>query len=511
MKILTAKQMSTWEKRCIRKHHVSSQTLMARAAAACYNALHTLIKTQKKNRVTIICGPGNNGGDGLALAGLLQKNKIAFSCFLLGDPKKFSPEATHFFNLISQKVLPICKEDDFKKLKQALKQSDLIVDALFGIGLSRPLNSNYLRAVKLINATKAFKVAIDIPSGLSASSGEILGDAVRADWTLTFETPKWGHLQLEAWDYVGQLKIVSIALNKAELTKISASGEWIDEKQVQRLLKPRSYRAHKGAAGKVLVIAGSQNMPGAGYLTAMAALRSGAGLVTWAMPEEAFQKIDLKYPEILLKPLPSKNGQFCEASWELLRKTITQFNAIAIGPGWGQGTEAAKFLSKILAQSSLAKIIDADGLNLISKHPELFKKIRNCILTPHPQEMARLTHLDTAQVLEQRVALAKKFSKTYHCWLILKGYRSVIAGPKNQLFINSSGGPNLATAGSGDVLTGILAGLRAQGLSAKAASLSGVFIHGLAGDRLAESLGDRGTIASDLIKALPKVLKELIS
>jgi NAD(P)H-hydrate epimerase len=509
MKILTGDQMALWDKRSIQKHKISAQSLMRAAATQCCRILTEQEGWNSQSKVVIICGPGNNGGDGLAMTLLLRQKGIKVISFFMGKTEKLSLEAKYFHDKVKKDLLSLNFPKHLKELSLQLKKADFIVDALFGIGLSRPLTGLYKKVILTLNQSRAVKLAVDIPSGLCSNTGQVLGEAFQANLTVTFEAPKWGQILPPAWDYVGQLYVEPIGLSKKELIKIFAEAEWIDSSMAQKLLPTRAAAIHKGKAGQVLVVAGSLRMPGAGYLCALSALRAGAGLVRWLLPQEAFQKIDLRYPEVILQPIASTEGKFDAKGIGELAKLFKRFHSLALGPGLGQGGTLANFIKGILKISNLPIVIDADGLDALAKNPKLLSLVKGCILTPHPREMSRLCGKSLQEVLSKRIQTAKDFSKKYHVWLVLKGYRSIIAGPKGEIYINSTGGPNLATAGSGDVLTGMIAAFLAQGLKAKEALLLGVYLHGLAGDILAQCLGDRGTIASDIAKVIPLAIKEL--
>jgi NAD(P)H-hydrate epimerase len=514
MKILTGEQMARWDRLSIRKHKISARRLMENAARGCCEVLEHLPQWVYQAKVLIACGPGNNGGDGFAMAGMLRKQGLTAEVFFFGELERLSPEARFFYQRVES--VEVRTAEGWKKFSRAARDADFLIDALFGTGLKRRLTGSYAKAISLLNGAKGFRLAVDIPSGISAETGEVLGrvrprmrgKAFRAALTVTFETPKWGQLQPSAWDYVGELKIVPIGLAHSELARFPSSAEYLTEEEVKKVISPRSKALHKGGAGRVLVIAGSETMPGAGYLTSLAALRAGAGLVTWALPEEAFHRLDLRYPEIILDPVPSSKGKFHPKGLAALRKILPKFDAVALGPGWGQGDEVADFLQGLLKLLKRPAVVDADALNLLARSPKMPTSVAGMILTPHPQEMSRLTKISVAELLTRRTRAAQAFAKKHRLWLVLKGYRSVIAGPKAELWINSTGGPNLATAGSGDVLTGILASLLAQGFDRKQAVTAGVCLHGLAGDRLMKRLGDRGTLASDIAAIVPEILRE---
>lgn len=509
MKILTAKQMARLDRLSIQKHGISARRLMGNAARACVDVL--LEKSPKKPRkVVIACGPGNNGGDGFAVAHFLSAKKIKVECFFLGQVEKLSKEAKYFYDRLETHPTSIQKTSDLGALRKPLKGCDWVVDGLFGTGLNRKLTGLFAAVLRVLNQSGARKLAIDMPSGVSGDTGRVLGEAFRADLTVTFEVPKWGQTQEEAWDYVGQLEVRPIGLSQKELKKMKSSVEWIAEGEVKRYFTPRVKDMNKGKAGRVLIVAGSAPMPGAGLLTALGALRAGAGIVTWAMPEAVGQKLNLKHPEILYHLVPGGSGRFSPQGVGEIRKLASGFHAVAVGPGLGQSTGLLIFLEGILKGVRRPMVLDADALNLIAVHPRLKKLLKGKIMTPHPKEMSRLLGIPLEKVLADRIGLTRRFAERHGVHLVLKGYRSVVASPGGGVWINSTGGPNLAVAGSGDVLTGIIASLLAQGLPPRKALLAGIFLHGRAGDRLAERLGDRGTLSSEIASELPKAIKALL-
>lgn len=505
MKILSGAQMARLDRLSIRRHGSSARVLMRNAAQACCDELLALRDYKQFRRAAIVCGPGNNGGDGFAIASLLRRRIGEVRVFFLGDEASLSEEARHYHGRVKDLILPD------RAMPAALRRADLVVDALFGIGLKRPVTGRYAKAIAAMNRTSGFKLAVDIPSGISADTGEAMGAAFRADLTVTFEAPKWGQILPPAWDYVGRLAVRPIGLSRAELKRMPSAAEWVDAGYVRRHWRPRSRGAHKGDAGRVLVVAGSREMPGAGYLSGLSALRAGAGLVTWALPEEAYRRIDLRFPEVILSPAPSEGGKFSAASAGALRPTMKRFQALAVGPGLGQGEGVRRFLKELLSMRRPPTVLDADALNNLAGSKGFARRLRGAIVTPHLLEMSRLSGQIVDAIREDPVVAARNFARRYQCWVVLKGYRSTMASPAGAVWVNSSGGPNLATAGSGDVLTGVIAALLAQGLRPEAAVPCAVFLHGLAGDRLAERLGDRGTLASDIAKEIPKVIRALTS
>jgi len=510
MKILTGSQMARWDRLSIRKYGISARSLMRRAAEACVRELVAHPSWNSKKKLVIACGPGNNGGDGMAIAGLLPRRKQGIQVFFFGIPEKLSMEARFYYEQCKGLRWDIAEGQSLAPYRRALAQADFIVDALFGIGLKRPIQGRYAEAIHVMNRAAGVKMAVDIPSGLDADTGEVLGTVFKADWTVTFEVPKWGQILPPAWDCVGDLRVHPIGLSRAALRSLPSAAEWIEDSWVKRHFKPRARGLNKGRAGKVLVVAGSKEMPGAGYLSAISALRAGAGLVTWALPEEAYRKIDLRYPEVILFPVPSEQGKFALSAWPPIQDKAKRFKALAIGPGLGKGPALLQFLRKILTSLRLPKVLDADALNLLSELEGKIPYFRGSVLTPHLLEMSRLSGASLAEIQKDPLGCARSFARRYRCWVLLKGYRSVVASPEGKLWINSTGGPNLATAGSGDVLTGVIAGLLAQGMDKETAVLAGAFLHGRAGDLLAKRQGDRGTVASDVAKAIPQVIRDIL-
>ncbi len=494
MKILDGDQAARLDRLSIRKHGIPAARLMARAAQACVGALEG--RLSKKSKIVIVAGPGNNGGDGLAMADGLARLGHSVKVFCHANPEKYSPEARAYYEKARPYLQPLAQ------LPKALREVDAVVDAIFGIGLKRPVAGAIAASLRAMNRAKAFKLAVDMPSGISADSGEVLGEAFRADLTVTFEAPKRGALLPPAWEDVGELEVAAIGLSSVELKAMKSEADWIDESLAASFLRPRPRGANKGKSGKVWVLAGSRQMPGAGYLCARSALRAGAGLVTWALPEEAYSRIDLGYAEVMLFPF----HHFSE-----LDSKLAKADAVAAGPGWGRGEEAERFLQSWLPRRRPPTVFDADALNLLAENPKGLKSLRRSdVLTPHWKEMSRLARIPIEEIAKDPWRQARYFARRHGCILVLKGYRSLIAMPDGSLYVNSSGGPNLATGGSGDVLTGLIAGLIAQGLKPEAAAIAGVFIHGRAGDRLAEKKGDRGTLASDLMELWPQILQDLL-
>ena len=463
---------------------ISSNDLMERAATlACKHLLGSFLF----NSISIFCGPGNNGGDGLVIARLLKDLDKDVTVYLLPS-KNYSADYKLNLKRLGKKVKTI--QLDEKNITKNIT-SDIIIDALFGSGLSKPLLGLSAKLVRSINSSKAICVSIDIPSGLFTEKQISKGSpVVQADLTLTFSAPKLAFTFAENDKYVGQLKILNIGLHKDFDEKPVAYYLGREDINFQR----RNKFAHKGNNGYLTLIAGFENYAGAGVIAACAGMKSGCGYVDIITSKAAQDALLVKQPEII--------SQLC-TNFTISPKTT----AIAIGPGLGTSLFAEKILSNVL-KLELPFVIDADALNLISASKKLRSSLREgSILTPHLSELQKLIGGDKNNghdFLERQV----KFSKKYKIFIIQKGAYSKLTCPNGDIYINSSGNAGMATAGMGDALTGIIASFLAQGCSPKQAAINGIFIHGYAADIQAKNVGEIGLLASDVIALLPKTINE---
>jgi NAD(P)H-hydrate epimerase len=387
---------------------------------------------------------------------------------------------------------------------------DIIIDALFGTGLSRPVEGAAIEAIEAVNRSGKWVLALDIPSGLSADTGEPLGIAVKADVTVTMGRPKIGLIQPQAASYVGRLEVADIGIPARVYESLGSRIHWVTGADIRPLFARRGADTHKGTYGHVLLIGGSESKPGAILLAGKSALRTGAGLATVALPDKAFRKFPKNFLELMYEPLPSlRDGTMARKAWAKVPKILEGKGALAIGPGLGVNADTRAIVRDAVLKTKIPLVLDADALNVLDPD-DLKKRKRPAILTPHPGEMARLTGLTTARIQKDRVAAARDFATKHGVVVVLKGFRTVVAMPSGEVFINSTGNPGMATAGMGDVLTGVIGSLLAQGMGPEKAAIAGVFLHGRAGDRVAERLGDRGLLATDVIDEIPHVIKELI-
>jgi NAD(P)H-hydrate epimerase len=403
---------------------------------------------------------------------------------------------------------------DAGRLARALRQgkaSRLAVDALLGTGLASEVGGHYAAAIDWLNAAGIPVLAVDIPSGVDATSGRILGRGVRAALTVTFAQAKLGHAMYPGAGLCGELEVVDIGIPARLLEKAGRRHLLVEAAEAVPLLPARPATGHKGTFGHLLVVAGSAGKAGAAAMTAEGGLRSGAGLVTVACPATVQTTLAIKLTEAMTEPLAEVDGALSLQALAALRRLGEGKSALALGPGLGLHEETCALVRRLVRESSLPLVLDADGLNAIAGQTALLRErpAGSAVLTPHPGEMARLTGQTVAEVEADRVGIARQFARGHRVVLVLKGARTVIALPDGRVRLNGSGNPGLASGGMGDVLTGLIGGLLAQGLAPAAAAVLGAYLHGRAADRLLAAMGDAGMVAGDLLRELPAARKEL--
>jgi ADP-dependent NAD(P)H-hydrate dehydratase / NAD(P)H-hydrate epimerase len=503
--LLTSPQMRALDKHAIDEIGIPGIVLMENAARGVVEEIEARHDDVEFLTVAVLCGPGNNGGDGFAVARQLHLRGADVDVFLLCDPKELKGDALTNYKLLEPVGLdPIL----WSEAEGVLDDYDLIIDALFGTGAARKPEGAYLQAVEAINDSSAFVIAIDVPSGVDATTGDVPGAAVFADVTVTFQCAKSGLVLPPGRDYVGDLTVAPISIpEKEEVLAASPFGLPEDGDAFERLpARPRD--AHKGDFGNLLVVAGSRGMSGAARLVGMAALRTGVGLVKVAVPESIRAEVASFSPEIMTIGLPeTKDGAIAAAAFEMLKPFIEWADIIAIGPGLGQNAETAHVIESLFSTGK-PLVIDADGLNLIAAHKLLAKIPADTILTPHPGEFDRLA-AQKHESFQARARAAREFAEKHHLTLLLKGSPTICFDSSGFGMINTTGNPGLATAGTGDVLTGIVAGLRTQGLSAHASAWVGAFLHGRAADLAVEDVGEASLAAGDVIEYLPDAFLSL--
>lgn len=509
MKLVTAKQMQLLDRAAIEQHGIPSLKLMERAGAGVADVAEKYA-SKRKGSVVVVCGRGNNGGDGLVVARLLIERGHDVTVFMAGRPTDLSGDARANWErlaLLTTHLYEIISEADLAPHYPKFVSASVIVDALFGTGLTRDLTGLAAYLVEYMNAVKRPIIAVDIPSGLSADTGKPLGVAIHAARTVTFGRPKLGLFVGDSTDYAGKVDVVDVGIPVEEVKKLKTPYHLTDPGIVRAYLKPRRSTDHKGTFGHVALVAGSGEKLGAGYLTALAALKVGAGLVTYFLPETSFGKFDARYSEIMCTSVPDRGRKhFHPDGVKTVADDLAKKNVLAMGPAIGTHDETRSFERELIAAANVPMVIDADGLNNLDLKQIATKRVPT-VLTPHPAEFGRLVGMKTEEVQRDRLNLSRKFAQEYRAICVLKGYQTITALPDGNVYINPTGGPAMATAGMGDALTGAIAGFIAQGIDPAIAAVIGVYCHGLAGDIAAREIGDRGVVASDVIKRLPSAIR----
>lgn len=472
-----------------------------------------------KQRVGIFAGRGNNGGDGFVIGRYLMEKGIMTTIFLLSTRDKLTGDARANMFLAQKlvektpgaKLIEIPDANILARQKNNILHQDLFVDAIFGTGLNSDVRGFYKEVIELMNGSKKPVFAIDIPSGLNSDTGEVMGVAVKARATATFAFAKAGHILHPGNQHTGDLEIIDIGIPGFIVKDEDPNLFLMEPRDIAPLFSPRKFESHKGSFGHLLVIAGSPGKTGAAALCANAAMRSGTGLVTLGVAQSLNPILEPQVTEPMTVPLPETTGGcLSEASLAPIQTLLKDKQALALGPGLGTGTATQTLVKKLVQETLVPLVIDADGLNCIAGSLELFKSRKApTILTPHPGEMARLTKKTTKEIQADRRGIATQFALEYQVVLVLKGAQTLVCCPDGKTFICPAGNPGMASGGMGDVLTGMIAGFIAQGFTAEEASMAGVFIHGLCGDFLAEKTRF-GFLASDMLPAIPKTIHGLL-
>ena len=512
MKIVTATQMQALDRRTITEGRVPSLTLMERAGAGTADFIKDRFGPLAGKRVTIACGKGNNGGDGLVVARLLRQRRAIVTVLLLAPAAELSQDAKAMYRRWLR-VGSTSATKTFRSADQAERlftDSDLIVDALLGTGLSAPVTGAYRDAIRLMNEARRPVVAVDIPSGIHADDGALLGVAVQATATVTFGLPKMGLYLGAGVDHAGSIQVVDIGIPAAYVNEIDGRTLLITKEMVTAALPPRPASSHKGTFGHAGILAGSVGKTGAAALAAKAALRTGAGLVTVGTPVSVNDVLEGKLLEAMTLPLPeTKARTLGRAGFDRILAFIQARTAVAIGPGLSTHPETVELVQSLVKQLDRPSVLDADALNALASRAALLTECKTPpILTPHPGEMARLEVDSTPQTVNaDRPGTARRFARERGVFVVLKGARTVVARPDGLLMICPTGNPGMATAGTGDVLTGMLVGLLAQGVPSWEAAYAATYLHGAAGDLAVCRLGAAGMIAGDLIEHIPYAIQ----
>ena len=501
MRFAGSNEMKAMDTHAIEVVGIPSDTLMRRAASGAVEAAKEMLGGKDKKTV-IFCGSGNNGGDGIAMAAYLRQEGYPVDCVMVGSREKMTWDSrvmVEWYESLGAVLM------DYEEGKNDLSGCRLIVDALFGTGLSRNISGKYESLIGKINDSCIPVLACDIPSGISADTGEILGCAVKADVTVTFNLPKTGQLLPPGTEYTGKLLVHDIGIPQESKDTVEFFGEYVTEDMVFSWLPEMKLESHKGDNGKVLLLCGSKGYTGAAALAAKGALRTGAGLVYLGVPEAVYPILAGKLDEPVVFPLPSNgNGRFGRMAVGDIIENLRDKDAVLVGPGMGRCYDTEAVVDAVLENARCPIILDADGINVLEGHIDrLDRAAAPVVMTPHEGEFRRLG----GDLSGGRIAGAKALAEKTGAVVVLKGYRTITAGPDGQVFVNSTGNPGMATGGSGDVLSGILTCLLGQGMEPIKAAVAAVWLHGKAGDVAAKKLGRRSMLPSDMIDALSAILR----
>lgn len=515
--LVTAEEMKRCDGNTIKHFGMPSMVLMERAALACarelldrdrqlQEAMRPFGHVPAGRRTLVVAGTGNNGGDGLAIGRLLHQAGFPVDFCLPGNKERYTEETETQLSVLSrygQKVMRKLPEGEY----------DIIIDALFGIGLTKPVEGVYAEAVDFINSRNAYVLSVDIPSGIHADTGEVMGCAVQADVTVTFAYRKLGLVLYPGTRYAGRVVCAGIGITEESFLgtppRIFTCG-----KEEASWLPPRPEDGNKGTFGKVALLAGSRGMAGACQLSASAILHTGAGMVRVVTEEGNRVVLQNAVPEAMI----TAYSQWSEAFEKELLDVFSWADVTAVGPGLGKSDAACRLLEMAVDHARGVLVVDADALNLLAEQEALLDKLtamqqdpeqrRALILTPHPGEFGRLAGKKIPEIQKEAIPLTREWAKKLHAAMILKGARTLVGSPDGEMYLNMTGNSGMATAGSGDVLTGILAGLTAQGMDAFRAACTGVFLHGSAGDRAAHKKSEYGVTAGALIEELDRIMPQ---
>ena len=515
MRILNAAQMREADRHTIEEIGIPSLVLMENAGRQVVAAIEAAYEARLDGRVGVLCGRGNNGGDGFVVARTLIQRGIDAAVFVIGSVAEVRGDARVNLDILGRlgaTVVEIGDEQTWELHFSEISQCSLIVDAIFGTGLRTALGGMMETVVADVNASGIPIVSIDLPSGMSADTPHLVGDCIDASMTVTLAVPKLPLVLPPGEAHAGDVVIADIGIPPAVIEGLE--GPHIDlltPEQVRSLVEPRAAEAHKGDFGRVTVVAGSRGKTGAAFLAAMGALRSGAGLVTVATPASCLPIVASLAPELMTEPLAeAKTGTVVPQALQSVLEM--QQDVIACGPGLGRGPAIAEFVRGLIEKSTVPLVLDADALTVLADDPSALagKEEREVIITPHPGEMARLIGASVDEVQTNRIQIAAEFAATRRLYVVLKGHRTIIATPAGHLFINPTGNAGMATGGTGDVLTGMIAAWLAQLLDAEAACRLAVFLHGAAGDIAEGTQGQVAMVAGDLLGCLGEALNQLM-
>lgn len=514
MIVVTAAEMQAMDRQTIEGFGIPGRVLMENAGRGATRCFLEHLFMEGRGRVAVVAGRGNNGGDGFVVARYLAQRQIDVRVYLLTAPGRLQGDAAANFNLLSAVGVPVVEIPDaesFTNAQMEMQHARYWIDAILGTGLKSEVRGHYRNVIEFINQQHRPVLAVDIPSGLDSDTGQPCGTCIQAAATATFGFAKIGQLLHPGAQYCGLLEVIDIGIPPMAAASANVRQQLITARQVQTVLGQRAPDSHKGRTGHLLVVAGSTGKSGAASMTAMAALRCGAGLVTLGVPQSLNPILEAQLVEVMTLPLPEDDRVGLSASaFDAIRAAAEGKQCVALGPGLGTAPQTGELVRRMIQEIDLPMVIDADGLNNLAGNLAWLKGRRApAVLTPHPGEMARLTQRSVPQIQQDRVAAARDMATRHDVHLVLKGARTVVAAPDGQIWINATGNAGMASGGMGDVLTGLIAGLITQGCAPVEAAISGVHLHGLAADILAKS-APRGYLATEVMHTIPQTIGRVL-
>jgi ADP-dependent NAD(P)H-hydrate dehydratase / NAD(P)H-hydrate epimerase len=507
MKVVTGRQMAGIDRTTIEELGMPGTVLMENAARSFCRTFVEFIGGEKPH-ILILCGSGNNGGDGFCAARILSGWGFSVRIVHVGKESSLKADAKLNYELAGKygvEIVTIDSEDKLHLLKNELEKCDWIIDALFGTGLEDPTRGTPEKALEIASTAGKKCAAVDIPSGINSDTGEKLGSVIKADLTVTFGLPKWGHFLLPGAEYRGKLVTTDIGFPSLLMESDEFPGEITTVEMVRNLLPLKSFSSHKSSNGRLSVLGGSRNLLGAAIMTGQSAMRAGTGYVTLHVPYSMEPFVKSAAIELVTMDLPDDGeGFFTENAAEKFFHQLENATALAIGPGIGKRESTGKLVMDVLRKNKLPVVIDADALNILAGENSIeFDRDIPWVLTPHPAEAARLLQVGTGEVLRDTLGSAKKIAVKYQAVVVLKGPHTLTVNPDGRVYVNTTGNPVLAVMGTGDLLTGIIGSMLARGIEPFKAAAAGVFIHGLTGDLAAHSISREGLIPPDLVEFIP--------
>lgn len=513
LRVATAEEMRRADRRASEELLLPSLLLMENAGRGAVQVMEAVFGPLGGRCVAVLCGKGSNGGDGFVAARHLATRGARVEVFLLAPAKEVRGDAGVNLAVLQRSglaVREVTTAEALAAVREAVARADLVLDALLGTGLTGPATGLVAEAIELVNASARPVVSLDLPSGLSADQGGLLGPAVQATLTVTFGLPKRGLLLYPGALRAGRVEVIDLGVPASLLGEGIAVG-LLEAADIRSAFPPRLPHAHKGSYGHLLVVAGSVGKTGAAIMTTLAALRVGTGLVTLGTPASQQPVVAAQLMEGMTEPLPETSAHTLSAkAGERIAELAGRMDAFAVGPGLGLEPETQALVRDLVRTLEAPMVVDADGLTALAGHLAVLKEARGPrLLTPHPGELARMVGSSVQAVEADRIGVVQHLAGETGAWVALKGARTAVAGPDGQVSLNPTGNPGMATGGTGDVLTGLVGGLLAQGHPPRLALEAGVYLHGLAGDLAREVKGEEGMLAGDLLEAVPAAVRRL--